>query len=176
LDTIGKGGFKSKQKCRDFFSALISAGGLDTTVGALMGQAAYMAGVAAANGYVYDGPSSKTALTNTDFPNSAGPGVSTVGDWFNADSRRIALSQFSGAAIFIRTDQWLGWTSSFPSGGKVGNYGLGTLLHEILHKQLVGGSPDTHDIMDDALRAVCRNPTDWGGQNGRSREIGQIGF
>jgi hypothetical protein len=67
-----------------------------------------------------------------------------------------ALSQFNGYAIFVRFDDWWSWLNGLTSvyikgaSGKVNAYGLGTLTHEVLHKQTVAGG-FTHDQMDSAL-------------------------
>jgi hypothetical protein len=56
------------------------------------------------------------------------------------------LSQYNGYAIWLRLisdwdGSWLGLNSQYihTRGGKVNSYGLGTLLHEVLHKNSVGG-------------------------------------
>ena len=53
-------------------------------------------------------------------------------------------------------------TLSLSKGGQVNSYGLGTLLHEVLHKNSVGGG-FTHENMSQALDiAPC---TGAGGHN-----------
>ena len=57
------------------------------------------------------------------------------------------------------------------------SYGLGTLMHEILHKSLVGGG-FSHDQMNGALDAVGAGVPGLGhsGGLGTSDRIGQICF
>jgi hypothetical protein len=116
-----------------------------------------------ARNFVYDGPSSPTALTAAKFPGLASPGITTVGQWFAAHNvtgnYAEGLSQFNGDAIWVRFDEWLSWlfrTLSphfLTSKGKLNSYAMGTLMHEILHKQSVGGG-FTHQQMNTAIQAV----------------------
>ncbi len=109
--------------------------------------------------YIYDGPSSNEQLDPAKFPGLAMQGVNTVGDWFNFSASRDALSQFNGFAIFLRLSNWYSWLNGLFSPyiqgatGQINSYGMGTLTHEILHKQSVGGG-FTHDQMDTALTAA----------------------
>jgi len=115
---------------------------------------------ATANGardYVYDGPSSSTFLDPIKFPGTASPGVTTVGQWFAANgaapSYAEGLSQFNGYAVWFRLDDWHSWInfSQFLKfwSGKLNYYAAGTVMHEILHKQAVGGG-FTHNMPPDA--------------------------
>jgi hypothetical protein len=60
------------------------------------------------------------------------------------------------------------------SGGEANSYGLGTLLHEILHKAAVGGGFD-HDQIDTALRN-SGGYTGAVGPNPLSLSLGKICF
>ena len=113
---------------------------------------------------VFDGPSSPTWLDPVKFPDIASPGVSTVGQWFAAGPGREGLSQFNGYAVWVDLDEWHSWIRAwlspmlyspkpFVGGQKVNYYGMGTVMHEILHKQAVGGG-FTHPQMDAAIGAV----------------------
>jgi hypothetical protein len=169
VSTIAKGDFKSKARCGEFFSKLAEQAGMSISGDQLMDQVIGTATTAV--GTVYDGPSSSTALDPTKFPGAASPGVSTVGDWFRADDRREALSQYNGSAVFIRGDAWGGFFSSYD-----GKYGLGTLMHELLHKQTVGGG-FTHDQMANALSAIGMGAGDYTlGHNRNSDQIGRLCF
>ena len=76
------------------------------------------------------------------------------------------LSQYNGSAIWLRvigdwSGSWRGLASqyvhtfSLSKRGQVNSYGLGTLLHEVLHKRSVGGG-FTHADMSNALGiAAC---------------------
>lgn len=130
-----------------------------------------------AGDYTYDGPSSTThwdqCLTQgcvAKFPvwftGESKPDNYRVKDEF-ADhaqgslSYLEGLSQYDGSAIWLRLfddwdGAWLGLNSqyitklSFTRYGQVNSYGLGTLLHEVLHKRSVGGG-FTHKDMWTAL-------------------------
>jgi hypothetical protein len=154
---LAKGDFRSKQKCREFFQALNTTANLKIDVDTLMDQVISVA--RDAQNYIYDGVHSGTQLTAAEFPSTASPGVTTVDDWFAVDSGRQALSQYNGYAIFIRPDQWVPHTGSMTEflSGNVNQYGMGTLMHELLHKRLISGgfghSPG-NTTMTDALKAV----------------------
>jgi RHS repeat-associated protein len=139
LTTIASGEFKSKPGCVSFFQELAKSSGQGTDADSLMNKVIDIANEIIQNGYIYDGPTSNTVLTPDKFPNTASPGVQTVKAWFAADSDRSGLSQFNGAAIWIRFDQWDGYLDTYANNGTPKAYGLGLLLHEILHKQAVGG-------------------------------------
>jgi hypothetical protein len=133
-----------------------------------------------ARDYTYDGPISSTALDPVKFPGVASSGVTTVGQWFAADSSREGLSQFNGSAVWVRLNDWhswiKGWFSQFLifSTGKVNYYGMGTVMHEILHKQAVGGG-FTHSQMNGAIGAVGW-PSLTIGHNNDSEGIGKLCF
>jgi hypothetical protein len=135
---------------------------------ALMAQFAKMANIPeatliaqlqqAANGardFVFDGPSSDVPLDPVKFPKSGSPGVTTVGEWFAAHATypvyADGFSQFDGYAVWFRLDDWYSWLKGYFSkflifsSGKINYYGMGTAMHEILHKQAVGGG-FTHDV------------------------------
>ena len=146
-----------------------------TACNALFGQFASVAGIpeatltsefkataANARRYVFDGPTSNTVLDAVKFPGAASAGVSTVGEWFAAHDNppRVAegFSQFNGSAVWFRLDDWRSWIKGWFSyflitkTGKVNSYAMGTVMHEILHKQSVGGGfthndpPDSRDM------------------------------
>ncbi len=176
LGTIRGAGFESKTKCKDFFSELIKENNLDTDVDDLMAQVASMAGDAYSHGYVYDGPSSTTALSADKFPGVASPGVGTVGAWFSANSGAQALSQFNGSTIWIRADDWAPSLGGLVGSMYDGEYGLGTMMHELLHKVMVGGG-FIHDQLGDALDAIGLGPGDYSlGHNRISEQLGRICF
>jgi RHS repeat-associated protein len=174
LSQIASGAFEKKGPCGDFFQALIKELGLDMSVSTLESELTKTA--ADAENDVYNGPSSSTQLTNDKFPGIASSGVATVGDWFNANPGAQALSQFNGSAIWIRSGDWspslFGWISSSFSG----QYGLGTMMHELLHKESVGGGFN-HDAMNAALTAVGMSPGNYPlGDNRISYQLGQLCF
>lgn len=138
------------ETCTKFFAALAPEGvSFDT----LKQQVRSVARSMAANHHIYDGPSSSTPLDPDKFPGAASPGVATVGEWFSAQPGSEALSQFNGDAVFIKFDAWDGLLSSYGEGDGASKYGRGTLLHEILHKQMVGGG-STHDQIRQALSSA----------------------
>jgi len=136
--------------------------------------------------YVFDGPSSKTQLDPVKFPGIAYPGVTTVGEWFSDDSSREGLSQYNGEAIWVNLDEWHSWIGGYfspmliNSTGKVNYYGMGTMMHEILHKQAVGGGfrhdaqPGPRDL-NVAIGAVGWPPLTVG-HNNDSEAIGRFCF
>jgi uncharacterized protein RhaS with RHS repeats len=158
LNGIGRGNFKTKQKCKEFLAKLIKENNLKISVDDLIAQIQSTAG--AAQGNVFDGPSSNVPITQDTFP---GYTDKTVGDYFRAASGREALSQFNGSAIYIVKanwePSWLWGASSYN-----GTYGSGTLMHEVLHKQSVGGG-FTHPQMGNALGSIGLNP-------GNDRKLG----
>jgi hypothetical protein len=137
-----------------------------------------------ARDYVYDGPSSNTSLDPVKFPGAASPGVTTVGEWFTAHSQAPfyaeGFSQVNGYAVWFRLDDWHSWYKGFFSQylinttGKINYYGMGTVMHETLHKLAVGGG-FTHDDMDAAIGAVGWPPLT-GGHNPDSDAIGTLCF
>jgi hypothetical protein len=111
-----------------------------------------------AQNYIYDGPSSTIPLDKSKFGDSASAGATTVSQWFDQNDGAIALSQQNGSAIFLHTSDWHGKWSSLDSpfskwNGTPTPYGLGVLLHELLHKQMVAGGFN-HDQMRNALNKV----------------------
>jgi hypothetical protein len=122
-----------------------------------------------ARDFVYDGPSSSTPLDPAKFPGAASPGVATVGEWFGlydvSPYYAEGFSQFNGYAVWFRLSDWQSWIKGWFSGflitstGNVNYYAMGTVMHEILHKQAVGGGfthnqpPDSRD-MGAAISAV----------------------
>jgi hypothetical protein len=177
LSAVAGGGFKSNAPCREFFSALIEQNGIDANADSLMDQVAAIAGEISSGGYVYDGPSSTTELTEDKFPTTASPGVSTVGQWFAANNGALALSQHNGLAVFFRSSSWsrtgplVDWLTGRPS-----QYGLGTALHEILHKKSISGG-FSHSQIDAALSAAGMRSGDYGlGRNRESDQLGRLCF
>ena len=173
LEMIADGDFMLKEECRDFFAALANLPGVKVGAQELMRAVAAVAGEVAAKGYVYDGPSSPVPLVPAKFPGAASAGVSTVGAWFDVTPRRLALSQYNGAAICVRGDQW-SWWSPFLEDGRPNRYGLGTLFHELLHKQMVGGG-FTHEQLKQALNNVGAW-ADLPPRNRISHNLGQVCF
>jgi len=126
---------------------------------------------AEARHYVYDGPKADMVLMDPiRFPTDVFiPGM-TVQKYFEthntAGNYIQGLSQVNGYATWYRLDDWHGWIRGFPSDflkyktGELNYYALGTVMHEILHKTMVGGSAHLemgfrHEDMDDAiLRAL----------------------
>jgi RHS repeat-associated protein len=172
LANIASGSFRSKPQCDKFFASLAAAGGVSE---ASLEDAVVKTATDSEN-YVYDGVGSSTLLTQPSFPNVASPGVSTVGQWFAANPGAQALSQFNGSAIWINAGDWGPQLGGLVSSTFSGNYGLGTLLHELLHKQSVDGG-FTHDQMAAALAAAGISPGDYGlGRNAISDQLGRICF
>ncbi len=94
------------------------------------------------------------------------------------------LSQYNGDAIWLRlfydwSGAWKGLLSQYVTKlplskmGQVNRYGLGTLLHEVLHKQSIGGG-FTHANMSQALGIGSCAPV--GTQNGCSNAIAAACF
>jgi len=140
--------------CRKFLEKLANLAGI--SVDALISQ--LQATASDAQNYVYDGPSSTVPLDGNKFPGVSSPGVNTVGDTFSNVPNQEALSQFNGSAIFLNGDWGSGFLTGLfspyaTSGGSATSYGLGTLTHELLHKQSVGGG-FSHSAMNAALDAV----------------------
>jgi RHS repeat-associated protein len=176
LYSIGSGDFATKSKCRDFFGALAGMAGEDEYT--LMAQAANTAASAGMEGDVFDGPSSKVGLNATDFPDASSAGATTVGQWFGQNPSAAGLSQQNGLAIYINAADWsTSFFNSFVSDGSVNSYGLGTLMHEILHKVMVGGG-FIHDQLSTALDAAGAGAPGLGHSGGLaiSDRIGQICF
>jgi RHS repeat-associated protein len=176
LINIKAGAFEKKQKCKDFFQALISENGLNISVDALMNEVVDEAGLASGN--VFDGPQSQTVLDSAKFPGAASTGVNTVSQWFAAHPGSEALSQINGAAIWINSDNWSGLLSPYVNLGTPNSYGLGTMLHELLHKQDVGGG-FTHypgdPQLENALKSIgALSP--YVGRNAISNSLANICF
>jgi hypothetical protein len=123
---------------------------------------------------VYDGPSSSTRLDPDKFPDAASSGATTVGQWFAQHPGAEGLSQYNGTAIFLVLDNWSGMLSPYSSGGGASQYGLGTLLHETVHKLIVGGG-FSHSQIDAALKAAGAQ-TQTLGRNFESDNLGRICF
>ena len=119
-------------ECEEFLENLADARGI--SVDALKGAIHTIAQAAVDNNYIYDGVSSNDKIDSIRFP---GYSASTIGNLFNMPSQ-LALSQVNGAAIWIRSSQWEPGTFGQSEYQRT-NYGVGTLLHEILHKALTGG-------------------------------------
>jgi hypothetical protein len=174
LVTVATGSFKSKPQCLEFLAALIGVAGRNVDVDSLTQQIMHTA--LEATSHIYDGPSSNTVLTEDKFPGAALPGVRTVADWFAFDKDRQALSQYNGAAIWIRVSEWESAVFGLMPSSFAGDYGLGTLMHELLHKQAVGGG-FTHLQMQAALSQIGLSPADRPlGRNRISSQIGRICF
>jgi hypothetical protein len=130
-----------------------------------------------ATSYIYDGPSSNTLWEQCTAPNCVAkfpvwftgeqkPDGYLVKQEFEDNGPGTyhyleGLSQYNGSAMWLRvirdwSGAWKGLTSqyittlSLSKAGQVNSYGLGTLLHEVLHKKSVGGG-FTHANMSQAL-------------------------
>jgi len=155
-----------------------SPGGTGFTKAALLNEIQTTA--SGAMNYIYDGPSSTTPWEECTPPGC----VAMFPVWFTGVQEQPGyqvkqiftrhstvpylegLSQYNGYAIWLRlisdwSGAWKGLISQYvhkypPSKfGQVNSYGLGTLLHEVLHKNSVGGG-FTHDNMAKALGiAAC---------------------
>jgi hypothetical protein len=147
---------KAAPQCDDLLSRLASI--KHVTESTLITQLQQTA--SGSRDYIYEGTNNPTELTQAKFPGVATAEVNTVGLWFDVDAGRDALSQFNGYAIFLRLDAWHSWLGGYFSSflinktGKVNYYGMGTLMHETLHKQSVGGGV-SHCDMDNALGVAC---------------------
>jgi RHS repeat-associated protein len=154
--------FNPTGKCLDFLNNLLSTGG-STDINTFINEIKSTAGQAANN--VYDGPSATTVqLTEAAFGDSNSNGATTVAQWFaQQGSLGIALSQQNGAAIFLDLSK-----------GFDDQYGLGILLHELLHKQAVDGG-FSHNYLNWALNDAGA-PSAVVGQEDISSRIGEICF
>jgi hypothetical protein len=171
---------KASPSCNAFFANLAVSG--HTSKDQLISQ--LLATANEARQYIYDGPSSNVPLDPVKFPTAVSPGLATVGQWFKAGSVSPnyfeALSQYNGSAIFFRLDDWWSWVNGLFSqyikgaSGKLNYYGMGTVTHEVLHKQAVAGG-FTHDQMDIALTAAGVPPITIG-HNAESDGIGKLCF
>jgi hypothetical protein len=128
----------------------------------------------AANGardYTYDGPSSNTPLDPVKFPGAALPGVTTVGQWFGhfdvAPTYATGFSQFNGYSVWFRLNDWHSWFQSwfseflYSGSRKVNYYGMGTVMHEILHKQSVAGGFTHNNPSDSRDMGVIISRVGW---------------
>jgi RHS repeat-associated protein len=179
MQRIAKGEFRNRTKCGEFFQALLDVTGRGGNASNLMNGAASTAGDAVHQ--VYDGPSSTVPLTADKFPGAGASGATTVGEWFRMYETAEALSQFNGSAVWIRVANWeplvlgLG-ESSMGANGVISQYGLGILLHEILHKNSVGGG-FTHDQFDAAFARIGLSRRDAAyGREAQSDLMGKICF
>ena len=135
-----------------------------------------------ATNFVYDGPSSTTLWEQcttpgcvamfpvwfTGFQEPPGYQVKQLFQQYDTNPYLEGLSQYNGYAIWLRvisdwSGAWRGLTSqyiqtfSLSKGGQVNSYGLGTLLHEVLHKNSVGGG-FTHENLAQALNiGACQD-------------------
>ena len=161
----------------------------NVTEATLIAQLQATANRAFAGDYIYDGPSSTTPLAPAKFPGMASAGIATVGQWFDLHGvmgdYAEGLSQFNGDSVWVRFNEWFSWLSrTFPgtlgsylltSSGHLNSYAMGTLMHEILHKQTVGGG-FSHPQMDTAITAVLGYLPTALGRNSDSLGIGQLCF
>lgn len=174
LQTIANTDLTAQPACNEFLNNLTQIaisnkrfpGGTGFTKAALLNEIQSTA--SGAMNYIYDGPSAiKTpweectppgcvAMFPVWFTGGSEPSGYTVSQFFQS-SNIEGLSQYNGYAIWLRLisdwdGSWLGLSSQYihTPGGKVNSYGLGTLLHEVLHKNSVGGG-FTHGNMSQAL-------------------------
>jgi RHS repeat-associated protein len=154
LRELTAGRLLGKKDCADLLEKLAEQVGGGATAASIAGAVERQARETYNSWTMYDGPSASTVfLEPAKFGYSASGKVKTVADWFNADKGRQGLSQQNGSAIFIRSSDWGSFYNSYTTfDGDLSAYGFGTLLHEVLHKQSVGGF--THGQMEAALAAV----------------------
>jgi hypothetical protein len=162
-----------------------SPGGTGFTKAALLSEIQQTA--SGAMSYIYDGPSSTTLWNEctlpgcvamfpvwfTGFQEPPGYQVKQIFQQYGPGTYQYleGLSQYNGYAIWLRvisdwSGAWMGagsqyiHTFSLSKGGQVNSYGLGTLLHEVLHKNSIGGG-FTHENMSQALDiAPCQGDPD----------------
>jgi hypothetical protein len=159
LIALANANLKATPQCDGILKALANIN--HVSEGSLILQLKTMANAARVS--VFDGPrSSNVPLDPVKFPGAASPGVTTVSEWFAARSNEAnfadGLSQSNGPAVFFRLNDWISWAVVWKSkfslfSGNPNYYGMGTVMHEILHKQAVGGG-FTHEKMDTAIEAV----------------------
>jgi hypothetical protein len=111
--------------------------------------------------------------------------VATIGQWFelhgSTGSYAEGLSQFNGYAVWFRLDNWHSWFKGYfsdfliNSTGRVNYLGVGTVMHEVLHKQAVSGG-FTHDQMNTAIKAVFSSLPTAGSYNVESVGLGNACF
>lgn len=148
LWVIASGDFKKKRDCMKVLEEFARTAGVD--VNKLVDQITDAAKAATAT--IYDGLSSSTPYDESRFPGTVAPGSQiTVGQWFAADSGREAISQSTGTAIWIRTENWL-LSAYRNSNGTFTSYAIGTMMHELFHKQMVSGGFN-HTEMNQAIKA-----------------------
>jgi hypothetical protein len=132
----------------------------------LMDDVVAVAKNASTNGLMYNGAKATDTVDATRFPGTDFTG--TIGQLFNSDSNLLALPQFNGSAIWIN--------SGFFEKQGTSSYAMGVLMHELLHKESVGGGFNHTNEMPNALNAAGAPPAKLGqGQDVGSR-IGQICF
>jgi hypothetical protein len=126
--------------------------------------------------FISDGPSSTTPWQQcttqgcvamfpvwiTGFQEPPGYQVKQIFEQESTTPYLEGLSQYNGYAIWLRvisdwsgawkglSSQYIHTISFYGKGGQVNSYGLGTLLHEVLHKNSIGGG-FTHENMAQAL-------------------------
>jgi RHS repeat-associated protein len=160
LGKITAQGLLGKGPCAKFLQALVSENGLSMTAGQLANEIqstaqAIESSPACNNSLcVFDGTSSNTPLDSAAFPGTGSATAQTVGQFSMQGNGATGLSQFNGLAIFVDPSQW-SWAgvmnNLFSSTAR--GLGIGTLVHEILHKQMVAGG-FSHGEMDSALTAA----------------------
>jgi RHS repeat-associated protein len=159
LEQFTKDHFLSNSTCKKVLESLAEKAGHGATAESLAQSIAMVASRIITNGLIYNGLTSTTALSTASFLDSSAQGARTVGEWFDADPNRRALSQYDGDAIFVNEPYFTGAFGVYSSGGSasLNSNGMGALFHEILHKQTVGGGFD-HVAMSNALRAAGISP------------------
>jgi hypothetical protein len=103
---------KAAPQCDDLLSRLASI--KHVTESTLITQLQQTA--SGSRDYIYEGTNNPTELTQAKFPGVATAEVNTVGQWFDVDAGRDALSQFNGYAIFLRLDAWHSWLGGYFRG------------------------------------------------------------
>jgi hypothetical protein len=150
--------------------------------------------------FIYDGPTSETvwqqclepgciSMFPVWFTGTQEPNGYLIRDFFVTSGTQYqeGLSQYNGSAIWLRLFDWRGdykglfsqyittFTVSPSKFGKVNYYGMGLLLHELLHKRTVGGG-FTHGELGTALSINCEPGVFGVSHNACSDIIGQRCF
>jgi RHS repeat-associated protein len=156
LDIISKKDFCGGE-CGKFLADLAKRNG--TTVENLINMIHEVASIAK----LEDGTESTIPLNEMGFPGARddAKGITTMQKWFTGGVE--AASNVNNALIYLRP-RWGGglFHSKYADYyGNPSNYGLATLLHEILHKRMVSGKFLTHQNMfpgiDENMRKVLSN-------------------
>jgi hypothetical protein len=144
LRHFSKEGFLSQAGCRKFLGSLLSQTNSTQTLEGFAQNISMIANYIADQTFIYDGPNSETTLTRASFLDAGDKGALTVKQWFASQNNAHGLSQYDGAAIFLNFNHWEGNFGLFSRGSGATRNGMGTLLHEILHKREAGSFKHEH--------------------------------